>query len=500
MPQRWPFFSKRKPPQPRFLDLFNQSLHFHDIRQLFDTELLEPQYFTQKKLRKKTHHSALRSRFFVNFAPLKDIFPNLTLFVYMTILRSLAKIVSIFLFITVSSSIGNQLNAQDGKALFSQNCASCHAVNKKLTGPALAGVEDRWSDKKNLYAWIKNSAAFLNTGDPYATKLYNEYNKTAMNSFPGLADKDIDAILAYIKTVPAAGATPSGGQATAGAPAEDSDSTLVFGILTLILALLSLILLQVNSNLKKLSDDKSGIPATEPVPFYRNKAYIAFIAIIFFIGGGYMTTVGAMNLGRSKDYQPEQPIYYSHKVHAGVNQINCQYCHAGTYQGKQATFPSVNVCMNCHAAINEYKGEPLVRENGDIVDGTAEIKKLYKYAGFTEGQPWDATKAKPIEWVRIHNLPDHVYFNHAQHVNAGQVACQQCHGDIQNMGEVKQFADLSMGWCVNCHRETKVQFKDNGFYSIYEKFHADLKSGKIDSTKGITVEKIGGTECQKCHY
>ena len=500
MPQRWPFFSKRKPPQPRFLDLFNQSLHFHDIRQLFDTELLEPQYFTQKKLRKKTHHSALRSRFFVNFAPLKDIFPNLTLFVYMTILRSLAKIVSIFLFITFSSSIGNQLNAQDGKALFSQNCASCHAVNKKLTGPALAGVEDRWSDKKNLYAWIKNSAAFLNTGDPYATKLYNEYNKTAMNSFPGLADKDIDAILAYIKTVPAAGATPSGGQTTAGAPAEDSDSTLVFGILTLILALLSLILLQVNSNLKKLSDDKSGIPATEPVPFYRNKAYIAFIAIILFIGGGYMTTVGAMNLGRSKDYQPEQPIYYSHKVHAGVNQINCQYCHAGTYQGKQATFPSVNVCMNCHAAINEYKGEPLVRENGDIVDGTAEIKKLYKYAGFTEGQPWDATKAKPIEWVRIHNLPDHVYFNHAQHVNAGQVACQQCHGDIQNMGEVKQFADLSMGWCVNCHRETKVQFKDNGFYSIYEKFHADLKSGKIDSTKGITVEKIGGTECQKCHY
>ena len=418
----------------------------------------------------------------------------------MTILRSLAKIVSIFLFITLSSSIGNQLNAQDGKALFSQNCASCHAVNKKLTGPALAGVEDRWSDKKNLYAWIKNSAAFLNTGDPYATKLYNEYNKTAMNSFPGLADKDIDAILAYIKTVPAAGATPSGGQATAGAPAEDSDSTLVFGILTLILALLSLILLQVNSNLKKLSDDKSGIPATEPVPFYRNKAYIAFIAIIFFIGGGYMTTVGAMNLGRSKDYQPEQPIYYSHKVHAGVNQINCQYCHAGTYQGKQATFPSVNVCMNCHAAINEYKGEPLVRENGDIVDGTAEIKKLYKYAGFTEGKPWDATKAKPIEWVRIHKLPDHVYFNHAQNVNAGQVACQQCHGDTQNMGEVKQFADLSMGWCVNCHRETKVQFKDNGFYSIYEKFHADLKSGKIDSTKGITVEKIGGTECQKCHY
>ena len=418
----------------------------------------------------------------------------------MTILRSLAKIVSIFLFITLSSSIGNQLNAQDGKALFSQNCASCHAVNKKLTGPALAGVEDRWPDKKNLHAWIKNNQAFLKTGDAYANKLYNEYNKTAMNLFPNLSDKDIDAILAYIKSVPAAGAAPAGGTATAAAPAEESDSTLVFGLLTLILAVVALILLQVNSNLKKLSDDKSGIPANEPVPFYRNKAYIAFIAIILFIGGGYMTTVGAMNLGRSKNYQPEQPIYYSHKVHAGVNQINCQYCHTGTYQGKQATLPSVNVCMNCHAAINEYKGEALKRENGDVVDGTAEIKKLYKYAGFTEGQPWDASKAKPIEWVRIHNLPDHVYFNHAQHVKAGQIACQQCHGEIQKMGEVKQFSDLSMGWCINCHRNTQVQFKDNGFYSIYEKFHADLKSGKIDSTKGITVEKIGGTECQKCHY
>lgn len=417
----------------------------------------------------------------------------------MTMLRSLAKIVTIFLFITLSSSIGNQVNAQDGKALFSQNCASCHAVNKKLTGPALAGVEDRWPDKKNLYSWIKNNAAFLKTGDPYATKLYNEYNKTAMNLFPSLTDKDIDAILGYIKTVPAAGAAPVGGAATE-APKEESDSTLVFGLLTLVLAVVSIILLQVNSNLKKLSSDKAGVSSANPVPFYRNKAYIAFIAIILFIAGGYMTTKGAMNLGRSKDYQPEQPIYYSHKVHAGVNQINCQYCHTGVYQGKQATLPSVNVCMNCHMAINEYKGAPLVRENGDVVDGNAEIKKLYKYAGFTEGQTWDASNAKPIEWVRIHNLPDHVYFNHAQHVNAGQVACQQCHGEIQKMGEVKQFSDLSMGWCINCHRNSQVQFKDNGFYSIYEKFHADLSSGKIDSTKGITVEKIGGTECQKCHY
>jgi len=403
----------------------------------------------------------------------------------MTILRSLTKILSIFLFITLSSSIGNPINAQDGKALFSQNCASCHAVNKKLTGPALAGVEDRWSDKKNLYAWIKNSAAFLKTGDPYANKLYNEYNKTAMNLFPNLTDKDIDAILGYIKSVPAAGAAPAGGAAGAAAPAEsESDSTLVFGILTLILAVVSLILLQVNSNLKKLSDDKSGIPAVEPVPFYRNKAYIAFISIILFIVGGYMTTVGAMNLGRSKDYQPEQPIYYSHKVHAGVNQINCQYCHIGTYQGKQATLPSVNVCMNCHAAINEYKGEALVRENGDVVDGTAEIKKLYKYAGFTEGQPWDASKAKPIEWVRIHNLPDHVYFNHAQHV--------------------EKKIDLSTnGYYEEMHERFKsTEAGKRNLRALLQENIDGMKLGeKLDTLRPeISVKGMGGWECGKCHY
>lgn len=395
---------------------------------------------------------------------------------------------------------GNSVNAQDGKTLFQTNCASCHQVHKKLTGPALAGVEERWPNKKNLYAWIRNSAAFLKTGDAYANNLYNEYNKVAMNQFTALTDKEIDALLGYIKSVPAPGTGPVGGGAAVAAPAEEGDNTLLFGVLTLILAVVALTLLQVNSNLRKMADEKEGINPEKPVSFFKNKSNIAFLAIILFLVGGYYTTRGAMNLGRSTDYQPVQPIYYSHKVHAGVNQINCQYCHTGVYQGKQATIPSVNICMNCHQAINEYKGEKMYTEDGKEVDGTAEIKKLYKYAGFVEGKPWDANNAKPIEWVRIHNLPDHVYFNHAQHVKAGQVQCQTCHGEIQKMGEVKQFSNLSMGWCVNCHRETKVQFKDNGFYSIYEKFHQDLKSGKMDSTKGVTVEKIGGTECQKCHY
>jgi len=394
------------------------------------------------------------------------------------------------------------VHAQDGKVLFSQKCASCHAVDKKLIGPALAGALERWPEKDKLYAWVHNSAAVVKSGYPRAVTVYNEYNKIQMTAFPELTEKDIDAIFAYIETPK----SPGGGVKHDGGPdvnpaevnAAANDSALIYGILTLILAIVALILLQVNSNLKKLSDESEGVPVSEPIPFYRNKAYIAIAAIILFMIGGYLMFEGAQGLGRSQKYQPVQPIYYSHQVHAGVNQISCLYCHGGAMQGKQASIPSVNICMNCHMGISEYAGQTkLYREDGSLVDGTAEIQKLYEYAGWDPGKKLYTGKGKPIEWIRIHNLPDHVYFNHAQHVAVGQQACQTCHGEIQKMGEVYQFANLSMGWCVNCHRDTKVQFTDNKFYSIYEKFHEDLKNKKMDS---VTVEKIGGTECMKCHY
>ena len=389
--------------------------------------------------------------------------------------------------------------AQDGKALFNAKCASCHAVDKNLVGPALKGVEDRWPEKDQLYAWVRNSAAVVKSGYPRAVAVYNEYNKVQMTAFPELTNGDIDAILTYVNTAGEKKAeTAAAAPAAGGSDAGSSDSTLLFGILTLILAVIALILLQVNSNLKKMTDVKDGIPSPDPVPFWKNKAYIALGAILLFMAGGYATFQGAQKLGRSKDYQPEQPIYYSHTVHAGINQINCLYCHGGAQESKHANIPSVNVCMNCHMGIAEYaKGPKLYREDGTEVDGTAEIQKLYQYAGWDPAKKQYTGKGKPIEWIRIHNLPDHVYFNHAQHVKAGQVQCQTCHGEIQKMGEVYQHADLSMGWCVNCHRETKVQFADNKYYSIYEKFHEDLKNKKMDS---VTVEKIGGLECQKCHY
>jgi hypothetical protein len=359
-----------------------------------------------------------------------------------------------------------------------------------------------------IYEWIANPAAKVAT-DPYAKQLFEKWKPTVMTGFSNLKKDEIDAILKYVDDYTPPVKTAEAGGAAA---APETDNSLLFGILTLVLAVVAFILLQVNSNLRKLSDEKEGILRSEPVPFYRNKTYLMAGILVLFAIGGYYTINGAIGLGRQQNYQPEQPIYYSHQVHAGVNQISCLYCHGGAQDSKHANIPSVNVCMNCHMAIKEYKGDPIVKEDGTPVNGTAEIQKLYAYAGWNpttrsynpdnnhDGQP---DGSQPIRWVKVHNLPDHVYFNHSQHVKVGKQQCQTCHGNIQEMPEVYQFSDLSMGWCINCHRESKVDFfnketgEGNKFYSIYEKFHNDIKNKKLDS---VTVEKIGGTECQKCHY
>jgi hypothetical protein len=388
--------------------------------------------------------------------------------------------------------------AQDGKALFQSDCASCHNPIKVVTGPALKGVTSRVTDPKLLHAWIRNNAAVLASGNKYFNDLYVQFNKTPMNTFPQLTDPEIDAILKYIETYPEPGTGPQA-PTDQGKAVDESDNSLLYGILTLILAVIMLVLLQVNSNLKKLSDDKSGVPSQEPIPFYRNKVYITFLVLVLFVVGGYYVVQAAIGLGRQKNYQPEQPIFFSHKVHPGNNQISCLYCHGGAWDSKMAGVPSLNVCMNCHAAINDYKGEPLYRADGKEVDATGEIQKLYSYTGYDPKAGRYTAPGKEIAWVKIHNLPDHVYFNHSQHIRAGGVQCQTCHGNITQMNEVKQFAELSMGWCINCHRTTKVNFPDsagngNKFYSIYEKFNHNLVTGKMDS---VTVENIGGTECQK---
>lgn len=404
-------------------------------------------------------------------------------------------------------SFGNKISAQDGKAIFQDNCASCHSVFKDLTGPALGGVTTRgpWTDRKKLYDWVHNPAAFLKT-DPYTQGLKAKFGGVVMTAFNNLSEKEIDAVVDYVektfKAGPPTAGTPSG--VPGGQVLDEKDNSILYGVLTLILAVVALIMLQVNSNLKKLADDKDGVPSYEPIPFYRNKSYITLLTLILFVVGGYYIVKGAIGLGRSTNYQPEQPIYYSHKVHAGQNQISCLYCHGGAMEGKHANIPSVNVCMNCHMTINEYTGSAgkLFREDGTEINGTAEIQKIYAAAGWDPAKKQYTGEGKEIAWTKIHNLPDHVFFSHAQHVNAGKVQCQTCHGEIQKMDEVYQFADLSMGWCINCHRTTKVNFggkgeEGNKFYSIYQKYHDEIKAGTRDS---VTVNDIGGLECQKCHY
>jgi cytochrome c551/c552 len=431
------------------------------------------------------------------------IFHIYTLNVYMHHYRlSVFRISSFFLLTVFFLFTGNRLMAQDGKALFQSDCASCHNPIKQVTGPALKGVTSRVPDQKLLHSWIRNNAAVLASGNKYFNDLYIQFGKTPMNTFPQLTDVEIDAILKYVENYQEPGLGAQGANKGPSTQDEESDNSLLYGILSLILAVIMLVLLQVNSNLKKLSDDKSGIPSHEPIPFYRNKVYITFLVLVLFVAGGYYVVQGAIGLGRQQNYQPEQPIFYSHKVHAGTNQISCLYCHGGSWDSKMAGVPSLNVCMNCHAAINEYKGEPLYREDGKLVDANAEIEKLYSYTGYDAKAGKYTAPGKQIEWVKIHNLPDHVYFNHSQHIRAGKVQCQTCHGSITEMNEVKQFSELSMGWCINCHRTSKVNFPDsagngNKFYSIYEKFNHNLVTGKMDS---VTVENIGGTECQKCHY
>ncbi len=395
--------------------------------------------------------------------------------------------------------------AQDGRAVFISKCASCHVMGRDLTGPNLDGVEGKWENLDQIKVWIKDYTKAIKAGYPRALEVIN-FSTTQMTQFEGsITEPELDAVVKYItEWEPVIDEVVVNDK-----PEESGGGALLFGIISLIMAIIAMLLMHVNSNLKKLSDDAEGSHRPEPVAFYKNKAYIALFAIAFFIVGGYYATKGAIDFGRQKKYQPEQPIYYSHKVHAGINQINCLYCHGAAMDSRHAAIPSTNVCMNCHKTIQTYeKGPELKDDAGNVINGTAQIQKLFEYAGFDPKNPtaWDPSKAKSIPWTKIHNLPDHVYFNHSQHVKAGNVQCQSCHGEINNMDEVYQFAELSMGWCINCHRDTKVDFNKvdsmgrktgNQFYSIYEKFHNDIKSGKMDS---VTVKDIGGLECQKCHY
>ena len=400
----------------------------------------------------------------------------------------------------------SNLNAQEpdiqkGKSLFNSQCAACHKLNRNLVGPALRGVSAKY-EKDWLYSWIKNSQAMIKAGDPQAVAIYEEWNKVAMNAFPNLSNEDIDNILAYTDYIPPK-PTPPPGAPVVQTTASSSTNDIIIVLLSFVLLVLVMLLYLINKTLKSLvsqntvfadqQKNKKGIPIWKA--FAKNQ-FLVFCSVIFLLlSSAYYAYGYMMQVGVDQGYMPIQPIHYSHKIHSGANQIECQYCHSSAKKSKHSGIPSLNVCMNCHMNIAEYNGEEDLEKGYTKEFYTNEIKKLYKAVGWDENSRTYTGETEPVKWVRIHNLPDFVYFNHAQHVNVAGVDCKTCHGPVEEMEILYQHSSLTMGWCINCHRETNVDLKNNEYY---QKIHEELS--KKYGVEELTAAQMGGLECGKCHY
>lgn len=391
-------------------------------------------------------------------------------------------------------------DAAAGEALFKSNCASCHKLYQKQIGPALHGVTEKYS-RDWLYKWIKNSSALIASGDPQAVEIYNEYNQTNMNAFPNLSNADIDNILAYTDTPKPEPIVENGGGGSQPVTTGGVSEEILLGALVLVLVILIGVLFVVNRTLKRFATAQ-GIelyedtrPKRTPIwkAFAQNQFLVICTVIFMLLASAYFVYGGLMMVGVDQGYMPVQPIHYSHKIHAGVNQIECKYCHSSARKSKHAGIPSLNVCMNCHKSIAEYTGPTDGEYSKEFYDN--QIQKLYAAVGWDPNELKYTGETSPVRWVRIHNLPDLAYFNHSQHVTAGKIACQTCHGPVQEMEIMYQYSPLTMGWCINCHRETNVDLQGNGYY---EKIHAEL-SEKMGGRQ-LTIADLGGIECGKCHY
>ncbi|WP_338357469.1 cytochrome c3 family protein [Yeosuana marina] len=414
---------------------------------------------------------------------------------------------SLIILLAFSTSLSAQEgDPAKGKSLFNANCAACHQLDKKMTGPALRNIEERIAndaglDREWIYAWIHNSAGVIKSGDVYANKIYNEYGQTAMTAFPQLSNKDIDDILAYTAQKKEEPAPAAAQPAATGDQNQDGfaiSNDLILGALGILFLLLAIGLYMVNKTLRRFAAVKGiDLPETQRTPLWKAFAqnqFLVLVTVIFLLlSSAYFVYGYLMQIGVDQGYQPVQPIHFSHKIHAGDNAIDCKYCHSSARVSKTSGIPSLNVCMNCHKSIYEYKGETSLEYSKEFYDG--EIKKLYAAAGWDDANQQYTGESTPVKWVRIHNLPDFVYFNHSQHVTVAGVECQTCHGPVQEMEIVQQFAPLTMGWCIDCHRTTNVKMKDNGYY---KKIHEELsKKYGVDE---LTEAQMGGLECGKCHY
>ena len=410
-------------------------------------------------------------------------------------------------FIFTIFSFAQDADLVKGKALFNSNCAACHKLDKKMTGPALRGVENRLYndeglDREWLYKWIRNSSSLIKSGDVYANKIYAEYNGAAMTAYPQLSDDDLNNILAYTAqekpapVVKAVEVSPTGGNSSNGISNE-----IILGVFAFMFLLLSLGLFVVNKTLRSFAAQNNiQLPikkksTRKPLwkAFVDNQFLMLCSAIIMLLVSAYFVYGFLMQIGVNQGYEPVQPIHYSHKIHSGDNEIDCNYCHSSARVSKHSGIPSLNVCMNCHKSIYEYNGETTEEYSKEFYD--AEIQKLYKAVGWDDESQEYTGETQAVKWVRIHNLPDFSYFNHAQHVSVGGIECQTCHGPVEEMEIMYQYSPLTMGWCINCHRETNVKVKDNQYY---EKIHEQLS--KKYGVEKLTAAQMGGLECGKCHY
>ena len=377
-----------------------------------------------------------------------------------------------------------------GKTVFNANCKTCHKLDQKYIGPALRGATDR-NNAKWVKTWIKNSQAVIASGDAYAVALYKEYNNSIMPSYAFLSDAELDGVLAYIEygdKADAAAATPADGAAgdpaaaAAGSGIPNEYLSIIVGVLVFILLLILIVLGLIVTVLTKYinkqdlpEEDKEFVSQkTNYSKIFKSDAVIILVTTLVIAFTAKTAIDGLYSIGVQQGYAPAQPIAFSHALHAGQYEIACQYCHTGVEIGKSANIPSANICMNCHTHIQNVGGKEGI---------SPEIQKIYNAVDNNQ----------PIEWVRVHNLPDLAYFNHAQHVAVGGVECQTCHGPIQEMEVVGQHSTLTMGWCIDCHRQTEVATEGNVYYDKLVQLHSTSKDA-------LKVKDIGGLECAKCHY
>lgn len=376
-----------------------------------------------------------------------------------------------------------------GQELFNNNCTSCHQVSTEIVvGPGLKDIHSRrplpW-----LISFIRNSQKLIQSGDKYSVNLYNQFAQTVMPPHD-FSDEDITAIVAYIakESASSAGNTsnvPSDASGdTGGVPSQETGvsplvTTLLIAFLV-ILALILLVLIVIVTVLSRYLKQKADLTEEDRElieqrfdykGLLRSRAFIGIVTFIFVAVVAKASLDGLYDIGVQQGYAPTQPIAFSHKLHAGQYKVDCNYCHTGVTKGQSANIPSANICMNCH---NTIKPE------------SPEIQKIYAAI----------ENDTPIEWVRVHNLPDLAYFNHAQHVKVGGLECQTCHGPIQEMEVVQQYSPLTMGWCISCHRQTELNTEGNAYYDKLVEQHDKAAGGKTP----MTVENIGGLECYKCHY